>query len=59
MKKQKYVLFATLLVFLFISSTVFARTIKIGVLQPLSGPYSDPGNQNKNGFLLKMKEAGV
>jgi len=58
MKKLALVLAVLLAVFLFTNSPALAKTIKIGLLQSLSGTYAEPGTQNKNGFLLKMKEAG-
>ena len=59
MKKLIYLLFVALLVFLLTGPAAFAaRTIKIGMIQPLSGVFTENGNQNKNGFFLKMKEAG-
>ncbi len=58
MRKLVYFLLVAGLVFFFTNSPAFAKTIKIGLLQSLSGVYADAGAQNKNGFLLKMKEAG-
>jgi branched-chain amino acid transport system substrate-binding protein len=58
MRKLALVLAVLLAVIFFTNSPVLAKTIKIGLLQSLSGVYSDAGAQNKNGFLLKMKEAG-
>jgi len=58
MRKFVCFLLAGFGMFLFSDSAVFAKTIKVGLLQPISGNYSDSGVQQRNGFLLKMKEAG-
>ncbi len=59
MRKQAYFLLVTLLLFLLAVPPIYAQApFKIGFLVPLTGVYSDQGNTIKDGFFLKMKEAG-
>jgi branched-chain amino acid transport system substrate-binding protein len=58
MRKQAYFLCVILGIFISTCSAAFAKTIKIGILTPLSGVYSNLGDQNKKGWTLKMKEIG-
>ncbi len=59
MKRCAFLAMAALIVFSIQINSAFAdQSFKIGLMVPLSGPYTDAGNTIKDGFFLRMKEAG-
>ena len=54
-RRRYYLLVAALLVIPFIVTTVSAKTLKIGSMSPLTGPYASDGTDIKNGVLTAIE----
>lgn len=54
-KKRFYLLIAALLVIPFMMTTASAKTLKIGSMSPLTGPYASDGTDIKNGVLTAIE----
>jgi branched-chain amino acid transport system substrate-binding protein len=54
MKKLCFVLIVGMMVVPFVMGTAMAKTLKIGSMSPLTGPYAADGNDIKNGVLCAI-----
>lgn len=55
MKRKLSILVLGLILVPFLFGTVYAKTLKIGSMGPLTGPYAADGNDIKNGVLTAIK----